>query len=442
MTTRFRYLRAPNGRDIALRCPRPRRAGGTCAVERLTTLVAPLNAARTAQRSVPTKSLLAPIIFALTLPFFVSGAPAETQTAGPALTPAFVLNEMQRVADWQLTYPVTERPTGWICAVGDIGMMALADISSDPKYGNAMLAKGNANNWQLPEYQGRKYHADDQCIGQVWTELYFRYRDKEMITPMRAKMDFILANPPANQSLDFLANRTQDTWSWCDALFMAPPAWLRLYAATGDERYLNYALTNFWRTADFLNDKDEHLYFRDSTFFQKREANGAKVFWSRGNGWVFAGIVRILEYLPQNNPDRPRFEKLFKEMAGKILACQQPDGSWHSSLLDSTNYIMPEASGTALFTYGLAWGINQGLLDRASYEPGVRKAWAALVNCVDASGKVTHVQPHGAEPVQFPEDSTAPYGAGVFLLAGSEVYRMAHLENDPSVINQARQFGK
>ncbi|HEV2329186.1 MAG TPA: glycoside hydrolase family 88 protein [Verrucomicrobiae bacterium] len=381
--------------------------------------------------------LLALIILSLALPLFASGTP--TQTAAPALTPASILNEMQRVADWQLAHPVTERPTGWICGVGDIGMMALAGISSDPKYRDAMLAKGNAQDWQLPEYQGRKYHADDQCIGQVWSELYFRYRDKKMIAPMRAKMDFILANPPTDQSLETVPGKAQETWSWCDALFMAPPAWMRLYAATGDERYLNYAVSNFWRTADFLYDKDEHLFFRDSTFFQKSEANGTKVFWSRGNGWVFAGIVRILEYLPQGNPNRRRFEQLFRDMATKILVCQQPDGSWHASLLDSADYPMPEASGTALFTYGLAWGINQGLLDRAACEPAVRKAWSALVNCVDDSGKITRVQPHGAEPVQFPEDSTAPYGAGVFLLAGSEVYRMAHLENDPSLIDQRQK---
>ena len=353
---------------------------------------------------------------------------------GPGLTPASVLSEMQRVADWQLAHPVTERPTGWICAVGDIGMMSLAGISGDPKYRDAMLAKGNANDWQLPEYQGRKYHADDQCIGQVWTELYFLYRDNAMIEPMRAKMDFILANPPADQSLDFIADRTQQNWSWCDALFMAPPAWMRLYAATGDERYMDYALTNFWRTADFLYDKDERLFFRDSTYFDKREANGAKVFWSRGNGWAFASIVRILQYLPKNHPDRPRFEKLFRDMADKILSCQQPDGLWRASLLDAKDYPTPEASGSALITYGLAWGFNQDLLNDGRFAIAIRKAWAGLLNCVDANGRVTHVQPHGAEPTQFPEDSTAPYGAGAFLLAGSEVYRMAVLESMLPVI--------
>jgi unsaturated rhamnogalacturonyl hydrolase len=375
--------------------------------------------------------------FTSILPFFAFSLLADdlpAQTADSALTRGSVLDEMQRVADWQLAHPVTVRPTGWICAVGDIGMMALAGISADPKYRDAMLSKGNANDWQLPQYQGRKYHADDQCIGQVWAELYLRYRQNTMIEPMRAKFDFILANPPEDQSLETIPGTAENTWSWCDALFMAPPAWLRLYTATGDERYMNYAVSNFWRTADFLYDKNEHLFFRDSTFFDKREPNGAKIFWSRGNGWVFAGIVRILQYLPANHPDRPYFEQLYRDMAAEILSCQQPDGRWTSSLLDRADYPMPEASGSALFTYGLAWGINQGLLDRTTYEPGVRKAWAGLENCVDATGKVTHVQPHGAEPAQFPEDSTAPFGAGVFLLAGSEVYRLAVLENTTQVI--------
>jgi unsaturated rhamnogalacturonyl hydrolase len=373
------------------------------------------------------------------LAFFIRQSIA--QAAPSDFTPAPILNEMQRVADWQLAHPVTQRPTGWICAVGDIGMMALAGVSGDPKYGNAILEKGNTNGWQLPEYQGRKYHADDQCIGQVWTELYFRYRQNTMIQPMRAKMDFILAHPPADLSLNTMRGKPQQTWSWCDSLFMAPPAWLRLSAATGDERYLNYAVSNFWRTTDFLYDKDEHLFFRDSTFFDRRETNGAKIFWSRGNGWVFAGIVRMLQYLPQNHPDRPHFEQLFRDMAAKILACQQPDGWWRASLLDGRDYPTPEASGSALFTYGLAWGINQGLLDRKRFEPHVRRAWAALVNCVNAAGMVTHIQPAGSAPASFPEDSTAPYGSGVFLLAGSEVYRLAVLEHTAPVMVKVTNAG-
>ena len=354
---------------------------------------------------------------------------ALTTSLPPDITPVAVLAAMQRVADWQLAHPVTNRPTGWICAVGDVGMMALAGISGDPKYRDAMLARGETNGWVLPQYQGRKYHADDQCYGQICAELYFLYRENKMIAPMRERFDWILSNPSRTTSLDFSQpDHGQELWSRCDALFMAPPTWTRLYAATGDERYLNFAVTNWWRTTDYLYSTNDHLFFRDSSFFTKSETNGAKIFWSRGNGWVFAATVRMLQYLPMNHSDRPRFEQLFKDMAGKLLSLQQPDGMWSASLLDPEDYPMPEASGSALFTYGLAWGVNQGLLDRAKFEPAVRKAWPALVGWVDADGKLTHIQPAGSQPVRFAEDSTQPYGGGAFLLAGSEVYRMAVLE--------------
>ena len=367
--------------------------------------------------------------------FFQDGLRAEAQPLAAELTPPAILATMQHVADWQLTHMVTNRPTGWIQAVGDLGLMALAGISSEAKYRDAMLAKSEMNGWQLPVYHGRKYHADDQCIGQTYAELYFLYRDKKMIAPMRERFDFILSNSPTATGLAMNQpnGRSQEVWSWCDALFMAPPTWLRLSMATGDPRYLNFALTNWWRTTDYLYDRDEHLFFRDSSYFKKQEANGRKVFWGRGNGWVLAAIVRMLQYLPTNHPDRPHFEQLFKDMAGKILDCQQPDGLWRASLLDPESFPMPEASSSALFTYGLAWGVNQGLLDRAKFEPAIRKAWPALVACVNPDGKLTHTQPAGSEPVKFSIDSAQPYGAGVFLLAGSEVYRMAVLKNGTTI---------
>jgi rhamnogalacturonyl hydrolase YesR len=346
------------------------------------------------------------------------------------IKPQAVLTVMERVADWQLAHESTNRPTGWIQAVGDVGIMALAGISGDAKYRDSMLAKGEQNGWKLPEYNGRKYHADDHCIGQIWTELYFLYRDPKMLAPTRQKFDWIMAHPSTAPSLDFTQpkGKSQELWSWCDALFMAPPTLARLTVATGDERYLNFALTNWWRTTDYLYDQSEHLYFRDSTFFKTHELNGQKIFWSRGNGWVFAATVRMLQYLPTNHRERPRFEKLFKEMAEKLLSLQQPDGLWRASLLDADDYPMPESSGSALYTYGFAWGVNQGLLDRSQYEPAVRKAWPALVGCVEADGKLTHIQPAGDHPVKFEAGASSPYGGGVFLLAGSEVYRMAVLE--------------
>ncbi|HVU08779.1 MAG TPA: glycoside hydrolase family 88 protein [Verrucomicrobiae bacterium] len=350
-------------------------------------------------------------------------------------TPKAILDVMQRVADWQLTNPAAKiAPTDWIQGAGYAGFMALAGISGDVKYRDAMLAMSEKNQWKPGP---RKYHADDQCVGQTYAELYFLYRDPKMLAPLRERFDDILAHPSDAPDLNFKQphGKALELWSWCDSLFMAPPTWVCLYRATGDEKYLNFALTNFWRTTDYLYDTNEHLYFRDSTYFDKREANGQKVFWSRGNGWVFAGIVRILQYLPANHPDRARFEKLFKDMADKILACQQSDGLWRASLLDPESYPAQETSGSGFFTYALAWGVNQGLLDRAKFEPAVRKAWTALTGCVEPDGKLIHVQPIGADPKHFDPDSTEPYGVGAFLLAGSEVYRMAVLE-EPRIFPQ------
>src|SRR5690606_26703821 len=121
-------------------------------------------------------------------------------------------------------------------------------------------------------------------------------------------------------------------WAWCDALFMGPPALGYLTQATGDPKYLDTASKLWWKSSDYLYDNEEHLFFRDSRYFDKKEANGKKVFWGRGNGWVMGGLVRILEVMPQNHPDRKKFEKQFKEMSKRIASLQQPDGSWHASL--------------------------------------------------------------------------------------------------------------
>ena len=353
---------------------------------------------------------------------------AQAADPSPEIKPLPVLAAMQRVADWQLANPSAHKATDWTQGAGYAGMMALAGISSDPKYRDAMRAMGETNAWKPGT---RKFHADDQCAGQTYTELYFLYREPQMIAPLKERFDDILNNPTTVTSLEFKQPKgaATENWSWCDSLFMAPPAWVRLYAATGDQKYLDFAVKNWWRTTDFLYDKDEHLFFRDSTYFKKTEANGKKVFWGRGNGWVMGGLVRVLQYLPMNHPDRPRFEQLFKDMSDKVLTCQQPDGLWHSSLLDPESYPLKETSGSGFFTYALAWGVNQGLLDRAKFEPAVQKAWTALVGCVDADGKLTHVQPIGADPKKFANDSTEVYGVGAFLLAGSEVYRMSVLES-------------
>ncbi|HEY5078701.1 MAG TPA: glycoside hydrolase family 88 protein [Opitutaceae bacterium] len=362
--------------------------------------------------------ILAAAGIAACLPF------AAAESMGPDPSPSAILGTMERVADWQLANPSKHGATDWTQAAGCTGMMALAGICGDSRYRDSMRAMGEAEGWRLGP---RTYMADDHCIGQTYAELHLLYRENGMIAPLRERFDAILAAPSRVRSLEFsyAQGSALENWSWCDALFMGPPTWVRLYAATGDTRYLDFAVANWWRTTDYLYDKEEHLFYRDSTYFPRREANGRKVFWSRGNGWVMAGLVRTLQYLPSNHPDRPRFERLFGEMAEKILSCQQPDGLWRASLLDPASYPLKETSGSGFYVYALAWGVNQGLLERSRCEGAVRAGWNALCSCVGDDGRLSHVQPIGADPKRFPEDSTEVYGVGAFLLAGSEVYRMA-----------------
>ncbi|HYC73066.1 MAG TPA: glycoside hydrolase family 88 protein [Opitutaceae bacterium] len=337
---------------------------------------------------------------------------------------AEVLALAERVADWQLAHP-SERwtPLLWHNAAFYAGVLALAEISPSPRFHDRLRALGEQHGWALAE---RPYHADDHAVGQAWAELFLRHGDPRMIAPLRERFDFILAHPK-DDNLDFDRERNPDRldrWSWCDALFMAPPAWVRLWKATGDARYLDFAVAKWWVTSDYLYDRESRLYFRDSRYFSQREANGAKVFWSRGNGWVLAGLVRLLQHLPADHPSRPRFEQQFREMAAAVLAAQQPDGLWRASLLDPASFPMKESSGSGFFCYAFAWGANEGLLDRAAYGAAALRAWDALAGFVQPDGKLTHVQPVGFTPVTFDASHTEPYGVGAFLLAAREVHRL------------------
>ena len=358
----------------------------------------------------------------LALSLVVIIAPAFGAQAAPVVpAPAGVLAVMERVADRQLANLPDARPRdGWVQAAGYAGIMALAEISQSPRFDEAMMKMGTENQWKPG---ARVYHADDHCVVQTYAELYFRHNDQAMLAPAIERFDAILAAPTAVGREFRPPDRVINYW-WCDALFMGPPAWLKLWKATGKAAYLDFALTHWWETSDYLYDKQEYLYFRDATYFDKRETNGKKIFWSRGNGWVLGGLVRVLQVLPDGHPARAKFEQQFREMAAKLVTLQAADGFWRSSLLDPAEYPAQEASGTGFFCYGLLWGVNQGLLDRGTYLPAALKGWAALNTCVQPDGKLIHIQPIGADPKKFDESSTEPYGVGSFLLAGSELFRV------------------
>jgi rhamnogalacturonyl hydrolase YesR len=329
------------------------------------------------------------------------------------LTKKDVSHAIRRVADWQLEKARGNFDQDWTFAALYAGYMAVPDGAGGKKYRDDMLEMSKGFQWQPGP---RIAHADDHAIGQTYLDLYFSHHDAAMITPTRERMDAVmLLKDDAEKPL----------WWWCDALFMAPPVLAKLSRATGDRKYLDFMDHEWWITSGLLYSPNDHLFYRDKSFFGAHEANGNKVFWARGNGWVFAGLARVLAEMPPDYPSRPKYVAQFKEMAEKIAALQGADGLWTAGLLDQADYKLPENSGSAFFAYGFAYGINSGLLDKKKYKPVAEKAWQGLLSHVYEDGRLGCIQPVGAAPGDFTETSSYVYGVGAYLLAGSELYRLA-----------------
>jgi rhamnogalacturonyl hydrolase YesR len=304
---------------------------------------------------------------------------------------------------------------GWEQCAFYVGMIDAYRSTGQQKYWASTLDWARGNDWQLGS---RKQHADDQCAGQVYLDLVH-------IAGTGATIPFV---KPTKRAFDPLVKRSingADLWWWADALFMAPPGLVRLSNLTGRDAYTSQMVDLFWEATGPLFDAEAGLYYRDEKYVGRRNENGKKVFWSRGNGWVMAGLARILAVLPRDHPSRDRFVTHFRRMAEAVAGLQQPSGYWRPSLYDPEAYPTPETSGTGFFCYALAWGINEGLLDRGRYAPVVERAWTALADAVRANGRLQWVQPVGEAPATVDKSDTAPYGAGALLMAGSEVTTLA-----------------
>ena len=332
-------------------------------------------------------------------------------------TKNYITDVMKNVADYQLANPTPhyskklDYPMGWVPASFYPGVMACYRTTGDEKYLNAALAWGEKNQWQTAPRLG---YADDIACGQTYLELFMIKKDTAMIAPIKAVLDSVVV-------LDIPG---REDWWWCDALFMAPPVLVRMYKVTKDKKYLETMHKKWWDNAAFLFSKEDGLFYRDQRYFYRRTKNGRKMFWARGNGWVMAGTARVLDYLPPRDKYRDWYEHLHKTMARSIAPLQGEDGYWRSSLLDPTEFPSPETSGTAFYCYALAWGINNKYLDRDVYLPVVKKAWRALVKAVHPNGKIGWVQAIGRNPDEVSYEDTQAYGAGGFLLAGSEVFKL------------------
>lgn len=313
---------------------------------------------------------------------------------------------------------------GWVSGVLYNGLFDWAEITDKKEYFDFMKRIFSRYYWQLGN---RMYHGDDLCVGQVYLDMYAKYKQEKMWIPTKARIDWIIENPPIG-NID-ITKGVSDRWWWCDALYMAPAIFTRLYTLTGDKKYLKFAHKEYLDCYEHLYDKDEHLFFRDGKYLNAKDEKGGKVFWSRGNGWVLGGLAEVLKYLPEEDKKyRPFYEQLLQEMSEKIASLQREDGYWRTNLLNADIYPMPETSGTGLFTYAIMYGINQGILPADKYLPIVRKGWDAMVKAVNTEGKVGWTQMVAQKPGKVVKKDTRAYSVGSLLMIASELYR--YLDNN------------
>ncbi len=320
-----------------------------------------------------------------------------------------------------------ERPSNiWTRAVYYEGLMSLYAVDKQQAYYDYALQWGEKHKWGL---RGgiKTRNADNQCCGQTYIDLYLidNKQHPERVRDIKASIDSMMITSKI------------DDWSWIDALQMGMPVFVKLGNLYNDTSYFRrmyemYAFTKYKHGGNGLFNQTEKLWWRDKDFVPPyKEPNGDDCYWSRGNGWVVAALAKTLEALPKTDPHYNEYLEDFKGMCAALLPLQRADGYWNVSLNDPNHFGGKEVSGTSLFIYGFAWGINHGILDKKTYKPAIAKAWNAMSKeAVHPDGKLGFVQgtgkePKDGQPVNY--DSTPDfedYGLGCFLLAGSEIYKM------------------
>ena len=317
-----------------------------------------------------------------------------------------------------------KRPSSlWTRAVYYEGLMALYRIDPQQRYLDYTHRWADFHQW-TPRHGIQTTHADDQCCEQTYIE-YFLLNGQGSLAPTQEN----LAKQMATGRVDY--------WTWIDAIQMAMPVYIKMYALTQDRQYLDYAMKSYnWTRNECgggLFNTQEGLWWRDKDYVPPyKEVDGKNCYWSRGNGWVYAALVRCLSLLPKDSQEYQALKKDFIMMSEALLKCQHDDGFWRASLVSSVTYPDPEMTGTSLFLYGMAWGIQNGLLKEKKYRPACDLAWKALKTCVHANGFLawnqgTGKDPSAGQPVTY--DSVPDfedYGTGCFLLGLTEYFKLVN----------------
>ena len=285
----------------------------------------------------------------------------------------------------------------------------------------------DASKWKYKNYgEGQDYvlFGDWQICFQTYLDMYAMNPDPYKIARAIEVMDYEVRSPET------------DFWWWADALYMVMPVFTKMYKTTGEVKYLDKLYANYKWADDLMYDKEEQLYYRDAKYIypKVKTASGGKSFWARGDGWVLAGLAKVLTDMPEDYVHRDFFVQRFRELAEGVARVQRPSGYWSRSMLCEEDAPGPETSGTAFFTYGMLWGVNHGLLDRDTFVPVIDKAWKYLTTvALQVDGSVGFVQPIGEKPdptKTVDAHSQSNFGVGAFLLAACE-----HLRYEDSSVN-------
>ena len=335
------------------------------------------------------------------------------------------------------------RPSSlWTRAVYYEGLMALQAVDPQQRYIDYALTWANFHQW-TPRNGVNTCDADDQCCGQTYVELvpYTKRDYRDMLANVIANLDHQMQTPNTKKQTTTPKAKTQVNslygwWTWIDAIQMAMPLYMQVAELTGEQKYRDHAMQMYrWSRNDcgggLFNAKGDGLWWRDADYVPPyKEKDGKDCYWSRGNGWVYAALVRCMNHLPKKSKEYKELKKDFLIMSEGLLKCQHEDGFWHASLVSDVDYPTPEMTGTALFLYGMAWGIQQGLLKDAKYRPACDKAWKALQTCLHTDGFLgwnqgTGKDPSAGQPVTFTSvPDFEDYGTGCYLLGLTEYHKL------------------
>jgi len=363
---------------------------------------------------------------------------AKTTHSYPAFSADSILQQALKVDDyirlvkhpdyWDNTVVGGKsRPSNiWTRAVFYEGHMALNGIHPDSTLYHYAYDWGKAHNWEMAYKKNTTQDGDNQCCGQTYLDLYRLSPDPAMINTVKSCLDYCIKNRPARD------------WTWIDAIQMAMPVYAKLGTITGNTKYWDYMHKGYLYTRDTIDvtglfNPEDAFWWRDKNWnSQDKYVNGKPVYWSRGNGWVYAALVRVMNELPETSPYHAFYKADYLAMSASLLACQREDGFWNPDLINDQNYGGKETSGTGLFVYGLAWGLNKGWLDRETYLEAVLKGWTSISrDAVHPNGFLGWMQGTGDDPSDGqPFSYTAvpnfeDYGAGCVLLAAAESYKLA-----------------